>query len=140
VVNGEPVAGGAGAARGTDVMDRARATHQSDGTDATATRGSVSAVELDDATMAHLQRLARLELAPEEVGSVREDLRSLLAYVDQLQSADVDDVEPTARPVPPDDKRRDDVPAEPLPQAQALRLAPASKDGFVRVPRTVEEG
>lgn len=103
-------------------------------------RGSVHAVELDDATMEHLQRLARLELEPEEVQSVREDLRSLLAYVDQLQEVDVTDLEPAIRPVPPKDTRRSDVPAEPLPRSEALRLAPASQDGFVRVPRTVEEG
>ena len=140
MVRGDPVTVGAGVAVRTDAPDRARTTRGTDGAAAESPRGSVSAVELDDATMAHLQRLARLELAPEEVESVRDDLRSLLTYVDQLQSADVDDVEPTARPVPPKDTRRSDVPAEPLPQAEALRLAPASQDGFVRVPRTVEEG
>ncbi|MFO7545502.1 MAG: Asp-tRNA(Asn)/Glu-tRNA(Gln) amidotransferase subunit GatC [Trueperaceae bacterium] len=124
----------------TDATAATAGTYATDATEVEEARGSVRAVELDDDAMAHLQRLARLELAPEEVRSVREDLRALLAYVDQLQAADVDGLEPTASPVPPKDARRSDVPAEPLPQAEALRLAPASQDGFVRVPRTVEEG
>ncbi len=96
-------------------------------------------VELSDEQMAHLQRLARLDLDPEEVDAVKGDLHALLAYVDQLRSVDVEGLEPLVRPLPPHDTRRPDEPTAPLPQADALRLAPASQDGFVRVPRTVDE-
>lgn len=44
-----------------------------------------------------LARLARLEVTDEEVEKFQVELTSILQYVDQIQKADVRDVEPTTQ-------------------------------------------
>jgi len=92
-----------------------------------------------DVDMAHLQRLARLDLEPDEAEALAGDVAEVLAYFDQLAEVDTEGVEELARPVVPARPWRADAVAPSLPQARALELANASQDGYLRVPRTVEE-
>lgn len=117
---------------------------------------------LDDDALDHLAGLARLELADDDRDALRVDLERLLGYLAQLQSVDVEAVEPMVRPWehalrgeaggPPPDCRPDAVASEPAgtderrraeERAQALarleRIAPAMHEGRFRVARTVDE-
>ncbi|HKI59180.1 MAG TPA: Asp-tRNA(Asn)/Glu-tRNA(Gln) amidotransferase subunit GatC [Trueperaceae bacterium] len=89
--------------------------------------------------MAHLQRLARLDLDAEQAETLAADVAEILAYFDQLAEVDTEGVEEMVRPVVPQRPWRDDTAAPSLPRERVLELANASQDGFVRVPRTVEE-
>jgi aspartyl-tRNA(Asn)/glutamyl-tRNA(Gln) amidotransferase subunit C len=89
--------------------------------------------------MEHLQRLARLELEPEEVEALAHDVAEVLAYFDQLASVDTDGVPELARPVIPTRTWREDAVAPSLDRTRVLELGNASQDGFLRVPRTVDE-
>ncbi len=89
--------------------------------------------------MAHLQRLTRLDLEPEEAGALAADVADILAYFDQLAEVDTDGVEEMVRPVVPGRAWREDALAPSLPRERTLALANDTEDGFVRVPRTVEE-
>lgn len=89
--------------------------------------------------MAHLQRLARLDLDPAEAAALAGDVAEILAYFAQLAEVDTDGVEEMVRPVVPERAWREDAVAPSLPRERALELANASQDGFVRVPRTVDE-
>lgn len=89
--------------------------------------------------MAHLQRLARLDLEPQEAEALARDVADILAYFDQLADVDTDGVEELVRPVVPARSWRDDEQTGSLPRQRALALTNAHQDGFVRVPRTVEE-
>ncbi len=92
-----------------------------------------------DVDMDHLQRLARLELDPEEADLLAHDVASILAYFDQLAAVPTDGVEELVRPVVPDRAWRPDIAAPSLPRERVMELANAGQDGFVRVPRTIDE-
>lgn len=104
--------------------------------------------DIDDAALAHLERLARLVIEPEERESLRHDLVELLGFVDTLLRADVTGIEeygrgPDLNAAGADVARggeREDTVTPSLPTDVALELAPEAVDGFIKVPRTVEEG
>lgn len=95
------------------------------------------ALSVDDQTLEHLERLARLEVPAEEREGIKADLSTVLTFVAQLAGLSVGtgtpetDAPSTARP---------DVPRPSLGQAAALAVAPASRDGYFEVPRTLDEG
>jgi aspartyl-tRNA(Asn)/glutamyl-tRNA(Gln) amidotransferase subunit C len=84
---------------------------------------SIDAV-IDDATVRHVARLARLHLEPAEEERMREELSGILDHVDVIQALDLDDVPPTTHVLALENVMRDDVPAPSLPQEEALREAP----------------
>lgn len=99
---------------------------------------------IDAAEMAHLKKLARLELSGAETAQLQHDLNAVLGYFEQLRELDTDGVEELRRPVPLEaaaleNVLRADVPGEMFTQQEALSLAPEQQDGFFKVPRTVEQ-
>ena len=93
---------------------------------------------IDAAEMAHLKKLARLDLDPSETARLQRDLNAVLGYFEQLQKLDTRGVEELRRPVALENVLRADVPGEMFTQAEALALAVEQRDGFFEVPRTVE--
>ncbi len=79
---------------------------------------------IDDATVRHVARLARLHLDPDEESRMREELSGILDHVDVIQSLDLDDVPPTTHVLTLENVMRDDEPVPSLPVAEALREAP----------------
>ena len=79
---------------------------------------------IDDATVRHVARLARLHLEPEEEARMGVELSGILGHVDLIQELDLDDVEPTTHVVSLENVMRDDVPRPSLSVEEALREAP----------------
>ena len=94
---------------------------------------------IDAAEMEHLKTLARLHLSDEETEAMRDDLNRILGYFEQLQALDTSGVEEMQRPVDLVNVLRADEVGEVFAQATALSLANETQDGFIRVPRTVEQ-
>lgn len=92
-----------------------------------------------DVDMEHLQKLARLALEPEDAEALAHDVASILAYFDQLAEVDTEGVAELVRPVIPARAWREDATTRPLPRERVLELANANQEGFVQVPRTVDE-
>lgn len=92
-------------------------------------------MDLDVKYVAHL---ARLELTPAEEQKFGAQLGSVLAYIEKLKQADVSGVEPTAHPFPLHNVTRPDEIRPSLPNADALRNAPARANGLFIVPKIVE--
>lgn len=90
---------------------------------------------IDDATVRHVARLARLRLEPDEQTRMRTELSVILEHVEALQDLDLDDVPPTTHVQELVNVLRDDVPRPSLPVEEALREAPAVIDGRFGVPR-----
>ena len=95
----------------------------------------MAAVEIDVKYVAHL---ARLELTPDEERKFGEQLGHILGYVEKLKELDVTNVEPTAHALPRLNVTRADATQPSLPQAEALRNAPAQANGLFVVPKIVE--
>lgn len=89
---------------------------------------------IDRAQVLHVARLARLELSPEEVGRMSDELSKVLGHIEKLAELDLSQVAPTARVVDVDDALRADEPRASLPHDVALASAPDAADDGFRVP------
>jgi aspartyl-tRNA(Asn)/glutamyl-tRNA(Gln) amidotransferase subunit C len=80
----------------------------------------------------HVARLARLELADDEVEAIASELSAVLDHVARIAELDLDDVAPTAHVVDVTGALRPDEPRPCLPREVALAQAPAvGEDGFL---------
>ena len=82
-------------------------------------------------------KLARLRLRADEVDSITRDLERIVGYVQQLQSVDVDGVEPMTHPMQIAAPRRADEPAAVLGRRAILQSA-GFDDGVIHVPKVIE--
>ncbi|KJS29113.1 MAG: glutamyl-tRNA amidotransferase [Desulfatitalea sp. BRH_c12] len=87
--------------------------------------------------VAHVAHLARLQIAPEAVGKICEQVATILAYVDTLGQVDTHDVPPTTHAIALTNAFRDDIPHAHLSREDALANAPSSEDGFFVVPKVI---
>lgn len=96
-------------------------------------------MSLSDDQVRHVARLARIDLSPEEIGSLGKELSDILAYAEQVGKVAADDVVPTSHPYPLANVHRPDAPRPSLPREAALANAPEEEDDRFRVPRIVGE-
>lgn len=82
--------------------------------------------------------LARLELTDAELEAITRELGAILNYVNQLQQAPTEGVEPLAHPLPVQSVFRGDEPAPSLPVDAALANAPDRRGAFYGVPAVLE--
>ncbi len=84
--------------------------------------------------VAKVARLARLDLAPDEIERMTAQLGDMLDHFADIDALDLADVEPMTQPYPLVNVMRDDVPAPSLDRDEVLAEAPAAEDGRFRVP------
>jgi aspartyl-tRNA(Asn)/glutamyl-tRNA(Gln) amidotransferase subunit C len=89
--------------------------------------------------VAHVARLARLSLEPEELEQFTEQLAAVLAHAADVEALDTDGVPPTAHPLPIVNVLRDDVAQPCLDRDVVLAEAPAVEDDRFSVPRILGE-
>ena len=95
-------------------------------------------MNLDHATVRHIARLARLALPDGDLDAVRAELARVLDLFDDLQTANVDGLNPLAHPLDQVVTLRDDVVTEGDRSAELLALAAESQGGFYVVPKVIE--
>ena len=91
------------------------------------------------ADVAHLGRLARLELTESELDHYSEQLDVILQSVARISEVAADDIPPMSHPIPRVNVFRDDVVKPSLTRQEALAAAPATEDDRFRVPRILDE-
>jgi aspartyl-tRNA(Asn)/glutamyl-tRNA(Gln) amidotransferase subunit C len=89
--------------------------------------------------VAHLARLARLELTSDEIDHYAEQLGAIVDAVARVSEVAADDVVPMSHPVPLTNIFRADEVQPSLPRAEILEQAPATQDERFRVPRILDE-
>ena len=94
-------------------------------------------ISTDD--VARVARLARLELGPDELESFTAQLGAVLDHAADLDSLDLDGVEPTTHPLPLSNVLRPDEVGPTLDPDEVLAAAPAVEDGQFRVPPVLGE-
>ncbi|MFV0459597.1 MAG: Asp-tRNA(Asn)/Glu-tRNA(Gln) amidotransferase subunit GatC [Actinomycetales bacterium] len=97
----------------------------------------MSALSLDE--VAHLARLARIDLTEEELQTISGQLGHILDAVAQVQQVAGDDVPATSHPIPLTNVFREDVVAPSLGAQAALAGAPAADEDRFQVPRILDE-
>jgi aspartyl-tRNA(Asn)/glutamyl-tRNA(Gln) amidotransferase subunit C len=89
---------------------------------------------LDRDQVLHVARLARLELAPDEVERMATELSDVLEHVDRIRELDLEGTAPTSHAVDAGTATRPDEPRPGLTPEQALASAPEPVDGGFGVP------
>ncbi len=95
-------------------------------------------MEVDEATVRRIARLARIKITDEEARSLQGELSGILKWVEQLDEVDTADVEPMTRVVPIELRRRADVVTEGEQADLVVQNAPVAEDNFFVVPKVVE--
>jgi aspartyl-tRNA(Asn)/glutamyl-tRNA(Gln) amidotransferase subunit C len=93
---------------------------------------------MTDIDIHHLCDLAALDLSAAESEAVAEDLRRIIAMVDQMQTIDTDGVEPLAHPLDSQASLRADEVTEEVDRDRYQASAPETDAGFYLVPKVVE--
>jgi aspartyl-tRNA(Asn)/glutamyl-tRNA(Gln) amidotransferase subunit C len=94
--------------------------------------------------IAHLEKLARIHLAPDEVDAITAQLDRIVGMVESLQAVDVTGIEPTLgmshETTAEGEHTREDVITPGLDRAVVLSQAPDATKEFFRVPRVIGRG
>lgn len=86
-----------------------------------------------------LARLARLQLSEEEIKQFQKEISEILGFVEQIQSVDLEGVEPTYQVTGLKDVMRpDEVRDYGVPPEELLKNAPATEGGHFKVKRVIE--
>jgi aspartyl-tRNA(Asn)/glutamyl-tRNA(Gln) amidotransferase subunit C len=90
-------------------------------------------------TVAHVARLARLDVTDEELEMFTTQLSAVLDHAADIEKLDTADVPATAHPLPLENVLRDDVVEPSLDRDEVLAAAPSTEDNRFRVPRILGE-
>lgn len=82
--------------------------------------------------------LSRLKIRDEEAADVLFQLNKILTYVENLQTLDTTDIEPTTYALPMQNVFRVDEVKPSLDRELALSNAPLQEDGYFKVPKVLE--
>lgn len=113
----------------------------SENTQNTETPGGVRTLSVRD--VRRVAMLARLDLTEDQIAQYQEQLSAVLGHMEQLRAIDVSGVEPMSHPgggVNRLDEDRARTPSDMLATEALLRIAPATMDRFVQVPKVIGEG
>ncbi|MEO0383981.1 MAG: Asp-tRNA(Asn)/Glu-tRNA(Gln) amidotransferase subunit GatC [Pseudomonadota bacterium] len=95
-------------------------------------------MSVDSDTVRRIAHLARIRLEDERIEPMREELNTILAFVEQLDEVDTNGVEPMTSVVATKMRLRTDAVTDGNIADDVVANAPASEDGFFMVPRVVE--
>ena len=90
--------------------------------------------------VAHLAKLAHIEMTEEELRSVAGELDFIVDSVASVSEAAGPDVPATSHPIPLRNVFREDVVGQTLTAEEALRNAPDAAEGKFKVPAILDEG
>ena len=95
-------------------------------------------MQVDQATVKRIARLARIRITEDEARSLEKELTGILDWVEQLKEVDTTDVEPMTRVVPIELRQRRDIVDDGEKAADVTANAPQRADDFFVVPKVVE--
>jgi aspartyl-tRNA(Asn)/glutamyl-tRNA(Gln) amidotransferase subunit C len=97
-----------------------------------------ASMQIDEATVRRIARLARIEITDAEAKGLVGELSGILGWIAQLDEVDTKAVEPMSRVVPIKLKQRDDVVTDGGIADDIVKNAPMAEDHLFVVPKVVE--
>ncbi len=94
-------------------------------------------ITLDENTVRHVAKLARIALTDEEVKNFAKDFESILSAFKSLQKVDTTNVPPSFHSIELKDELREDKPESCLSQKVALSNTKLKENSFFKGPRAV---
>jgi aspartyl-tRNA(Asn)/glutamyl-tRNA(Gln) amidotransferase subunit C len=95
-------------------------------------------MQVDEATVRRIARLARIKISEAEAKGLEKELSGILNWVEQLDEVDTASVEPMTRVVPIELKKREDVVTDGDIADEIVKNAPMVEDHYFVVPKVVE--
>ncbi|MEO0672815.1 MAG: Asp-tRNA(Asn)/Glu-tRNA(Gln) amidotransferase subunit GatC [Pseudomonadota bacterium] len=95
-------------------------------------------MQVDQATVRRIARLARIEISDAQAQSLEGELSNILDWVEQLNEVETADVAPMTQVVPMEMKKRIDDVTDGEMADTVVANAPLTEDGFFVVPKIVE--
>jgi aspartyl-tRNA(Asn)/glutamyl-tRNA(Gln) amidotransferase subunit C len=93
-------------------------------------------ISIDD--VKHTAQLANIALTDDEATKMQAELGAILGYIQQLDTVDTTQVEPTYQVTGLENVMRDDILIDyGVSQDALLKNAPASQDGQIKVPKVL---
>jgi len=95
-------------------------------------------MQVDEATVWRIARLARIKITEAEAKSLKTELSGILNWVKQLDEVDTSSVEPLTRVVPIELRQREDKVTDGEIADEIVKNAPMIEDHYFVVPKVIE--
>jgi len=95
-------------------------------------------MQVDEATVRRIARLARIKITEAEAKGLETELSGILDWVEQLKEVDTSSVEPLTRIVPIELRKREDKVTDGDIADDIVKNAPMVEDHYFVVPKVVE--
>jgi len=96
-------------------------------------------MQVDDALIDKLSRLAMLQFNDEEREQIKSDLEKMIGFVDKLKELDTTGVEPLLHMGNNTNILREDIPGNMINREDAFQNAPLHDDEFFKVPKVIKK-
>lgn len=96
-------------------------------------------MQVDDALIDKLSKLAMLQFNDEEREEIKTDLQKMIGFIDKLKELDTSGVEPLLHMSNNMDVLREDVPGSMMTREQALQNAPKHDGVYFQVPKVIKK-
>lgn len=96
-------------------------------------------MEVNDALVEKLARLARLRFDQAEKVAIQQDLQRMIGFVEKLNELDLQGIEPLLHMTPDVNVLRDDEVKGSVTLEEALKNAPAHDGTFFKVPKVIRK-
>ena len=96
-------------------------------------------MQVDDALIDKLSKLAMLQFNDEEREEIKSDLEKMIGFVDKLKELDTTGVTPLLHMSANVDVLREDIPGNMLDREEALKNAPEHDGVFFKVPKVIKK-
>ena len=96
-------------------------------------------MKIDQILIEKLAKLSQLDFSQEAKNKMEQDLNKILAFVDELNTLNTDDIEPLVYINEEVNKLRDDKVGEHLPKEKVLKNAPDKDSDYFKVPTVLKK-
>ena len=96
-------------------------------------------MKIDQTLIEKLAKLSQLEFSQEAKSKMEQDLNKILAFVDELNTLNTDDIEPLVYINEEVNKLREDEIGEHLTKEKALKNAPSKDSDYFKVPTVLKK-
>jgi aspartyl-tRNA(Asn)/glutamyl-tRNA(Gln) amidotransferase subunit C len=96
-------------------------------------------MQVDDALITKLSRLAMLDFNEAEKEEIKADLEKMIGFIDKLKELDTTGIEPLLHMTGNNNMLREDEVKNMLSQQEALKNAPLHDSQFFKVPKVIKK-
>ena len=96
-------------------------------------------MKIDQTLIEKLAKLSQLDFSQEAKSKMERDLNKILAFVDELNTLNTDDIEPLVYINEEVNKLREDKVGEHLPKEKVLKNAPDKDSDYFKVPTVLKK-